>query len=531
MSLIRFQNLSKKFDDRLILREVFFRLSPQDRVGFIGRNGMGKTTVLKMILGQEEATSGTIEINRATKLGYFSQFSELSDDESVVEVLNDLFSEVHAVQKELSEIEAAMATPQTDEAMQESLDRMAILHSDMERLDGWTIDNKIDTVLTKLGFNNVRRDRPMSELSGGWRNRAALAKVLMQAPDVLLMDEPTNFLDVDGIAWLEKWLCSFRGALIVISHDRQFLDNVANRIVEIENNGFQEYDGGFSEYILEKRCNAKKLQSQFQHEEELLVLETEAITRRQSSAKSANPNIKKKMAYIKKKKIPRPVDQIVTNLYQSLSAPTILCKAEGLSKSFGDEAIIKDFSFQLNKRERLAIVGPNGCGKTTLVKILTGAEPADLGSVKWFGSTEAPEFCYYNDVFDNLDLSDTVSHCLNVTPLAFFHPRKLITKFLGMLQFSDADMKQRIGTLSGGQKARVALASCLLSGSPTIILDEPTNYLDLTSTQVMERALVHFPGAVIVISHDRFFIDKVATRLILFDEHSNIKLKKSGRLD
>jgi ATPase subunit of ABC transporter with duplicated ATPase domains len=519
LSLIRFNNVTKRYDDNLILREVYFRLEEGDRVGLIGKNGTGKTTALKLILGQEEPTEGVVEIEDAVRIGYFSQFSELSGEDTILEVLEGLFADIHAIEAELAEINAALAMPPDGAALDRLLNRQAELFEEMERREGWTYQNQIDTVLTKLSFTDAHRERPISQLSGGWRNRAALAKILLEEPDVLLMDEPTNFLDVAGLEWLEEWFHSHRGALLIVSHDRHFLDRVVNRIVEIENYHFQEYQGDFTEYVRQKQIRLKSLERQFEHEEELLAFEAEAIQDRREAARDPSRALKRKLADIKKQVEPRPVDRIVTGIYRNLYVANKLCRVEDISKAYDGQTILRDLSFEIQRQDRVAILGPNGCGKTTLLRVLTEIEPPDTGRVLW---SKGVEYIYYNQVFGNLDLSDTVTHAVNVVGLAYLAPRKQVNRFLSLMQFSDMDLTQRIGTLSGGQRARVALAQCLLSGAGAIVLDEPTNHLDLTSTQVMERALVHFPGAVIVVSHDRFFIDKVATRLLVFEDTGHV---------
>lgn len=421
VSLVRFDNVSQSFGTRAVRRGVFFRLESGDRVGLIGKNGVGKTTVLRLILGQQEPTEGTIEVEQGLRVGHFSQFSELGGQESILEVLGSLFSDIQVIESRLAEIASLLGGASQGSKLRGLVNQQAGLLEEMNRREGWTYQHRIDTVLTRLGFPDTYRTRPIGQLSSGWRNRAALAKMLLEAPDVLLMDEPTNYLDVDGLQWLEEWLQSVRGALIVVSHDRHFLDQVANRIVEIENYHFQEYQGNFAQHVREKQLRFR--------------------------------------------------------------------------------------------RDRMAIVGPNGCGKTSLLNVLIGLEPTDAGRVAW---AKAVETSYYNLVPRELDPNDTVTHAVNVVGLAYRAPRKRVNRFLSLLGFSELGLKHKIGTLSGGQQARVALAQCLLSGASVIVLDEPTNHLDLTSTQVMERALVHYPGSIVVVSHDRFFIDKVATRLLVF---------------
>ncbi len=513
MSSIRLNNVHKSYDETPVLREVYFRLSEGDRVGLIGKNGAGKTTVLRLILGLEPPTEGTVEVDDGVKIGYFSQFSQLDDSRSIVEVLDEVFVEIHALEEAMLAVEIAFEENPGEAALDRLVARQAEILEAMERRGAWTYEYKIDTALTRLGFNEVHRTCAIGELSGGWRNRAALAKILLEAPDVLLMDEPTNFLDVEGLTWLESWFNDFPGALIFVSHDRQFLDRVANRIVEIEGYHFQEYAGNYRDYVREKPMRIKSLERQYEHEAELLLYEGEAIVDREAARRDPSRALQRKLANIKKQAEPRPVDKIITAIYTRLYVPNDVLHAERLSKTYGEQLLFQNLSFDVHRGDRVAILGPNGCGKTTLLRILSEAEPPDAGRVTW---GKAVGYAYYNQIFDELDLNDTVSHAVNVVGLAYLAPRRQVNRFLSLMQFSEMDLSQRIGTLSGGQRARVALAKCLLSGAALVILDEPTNHLDMTSTQVMERALANFPGAVIVVSHDRFFIDKIATKLLVF---------------
>lgn len=516
MSLIRLHDVSVRFENSLILREAFLRLEPGDRVGVIGKNGSGKTTLLKLALGQVEPDGGTVTVEQGVKIGYFSQFSELNGESSVTEVLDALFGEIKAVEAELASIDEAIAhdsSPSSD--LDRLITRQAELFEEMDRLDGWDYPRRIDVALTTLGFDEAHRVCAINELSGGWRNRAALAKILLESPDVLLLDEPTNFLDVAGVEWLEAWFRAFRGAAIIVSHDRKFLDAVVTRIIEVENFHLHEYPGNFGEYVVQKQFRLKTLEAQFQHEAELLAFEAEGIADRREAAKAGGKDLDSKLAKIKKSRAPRPVDEIITEIYRALHVKDVLCRVSGIDKSYGDKQLFADLSFEIGRGHRIVVHGSNGSGKSTLLRVLAGQERADAGQVAWAGGVQVVS---YNEMLDALDNDDTVSHAVGALPgsLAFSATKKSVNRFLSMFQFSEADLKQKIGNLSGGQRARVAMAQCLLSGASVLLLDEPTNHLDMSSTQVMERALVHFPGAVVAVTHDRFFSDKIATHRVLF---------------
>ena len=524
VSLVLLENVTAQIDERLILRDVYFRLTAGERVGLIGKNGAGKTTLLRLILGHLEPTQGSVTLTHGTRIGYFSQFSELTGERAVVEALEEVFAEVRAQQAELDAVGTALATVTDAREQARLMARHDALSEQIERGGGWTYQTEIETVLSKLGFdgpNAALRERPVDRLSGGWRNRASLARILLERPDVLLLDEPTNFLDVEGVAWLETWLAKHKGAAIVVSHDRHFLDRTATRIIEIEHHHLQEYDGAYTQYVRQKPMRLKSLERQFEHEAELLIYEAEAIANRREDARDPTNALRRRLANVKKNVEPRPVDSIITALYGLLHVPTRLCLAEDLSKSYGEQTLFSRLTFELGKGDRLAVMGPNGSGKSTLLRVLEGEEVPDSGRVVW---PHGVRFASFNEVQEELPLDDSVTHHMNTLPLLKEAPRRQVNRFLTLMRFTQAELNQRIGTLSGGMKERVALAQCLLSGASVLLLDEPTNHLDLTTIQVMERALANFPGALVVVSHDRFFIDSVATRLLVFEGGGEVRL-------
>jgi ATPase subunit of ABC transporter with duplicated ATPase domains len=520
MSFLRLHDVSKSYDRTWILRSVFFRLSEGDRVGLVGRNGTGKTTLLRLIMGTEEPTEGEVQIEEGVRLGYVSQFSELDGDRCLEELLDALFVEVHTIEAELLQLEAALAAQPDTKSMDRLLHRQSTLHDRMLQIDGWNYRNQIDICLSRLGFSAEHRQRPVAALSGGWRNRAALAHVLLADPDVLLLDEPTNFLDVDGLAWLEQWLNKRRGPLLLVSHDRHFLDLVVNRIVEIENHQLQMYEGNYTAYVREKPTRRRQLENQYQHEQEMLAYEAEASEERREMQRNPSQALRRRLANISKTSEPRPVERIVTGLYQGLRVRDSLCRVDLLAREYDEQILFLDLTFEVRRGQRLVVVGPNGCGKSSLLRLLTLQEAPSDGTVTWQAGVE---FVDFGQVFADLDPDDTVSHAANTLKLTHFEPRRQVHQFLSLMRFSEMDLQQKIGTLSGGQKARVALVQCLLSGASVVVLDEPTNHLDVASIQVMERALLHFPGAVIAVSHDRFFIDKIANRLLVFEEDGEVR--------
>jgi ATP-binding cassette subfamily F protein 3 len=304
---------------------------------------------------------------------------------------------------------------------------------------------------------------------------------------------------------------------------------VATRIVEVEHYHLQEYDGSYTQYVRQKPMRLKSLERQFEHEAELLAYEAESIANRREDARDPSHALRRRLANIKKNTEPRPVDTIVTALYSLLNVPTRLCLLEDLSKSYGSQQLFSRLTLELAKGDRLAVVGPNGSGKSTLLRVMDGAEPPDSGRVVW---PHGVRYASFNEVLDELPPDESVIKHINTLPMVvgaslageFKSSRKAVNRFLSLMRFTPAELNQRIRTLSGGLKARVALAECLLSGAAVLLLDEPTNHLDLTTIQVMERALAHFPGAIVVVSHDRFFIDVVATRLLVFERPGEVRL-------
>lgn len=533
MSLVRLKRVTFRHGDgKAVLRDVSFRVGRGERVALLGTNGSGKTTLLRLIAGHLDPEAGSVDRDDSVRLAYFSQHTDIPDDVTPIEVLESVVADHLALDDELASIERQLSAGQGD--VEALVQRQHDLLEVMEAEGGWDVRRRIDTVLSKLGFDEVHRSRPASELSGGWRNRAALARLLLEEPDLVLLDEPTNYLDVDGIAWLETWMRSLGGAAVIASHDRHFLDQVATRIVEVESASLDEYPGSFSEYVRLKDSRRKALEKRSRVEAELWAFELAAISDRRAAAKDPSRFLKRRLADIKKDVTPPLVDQVFTDLYGRLRIGDRLGRTENLTIERGGRVLVRDLDLEITRGSRIGIIGPNGCGKSSLLAVLAGDVEPTAGRVLQPQGGQYPTsgrvvrppgllWVSFAAVRDGLDPNQSLSHAVNTAPMVETAPRKQVHRFLEMLQFTELDLRKLIRDLSGGQQARAALAVCLLSGAGVLLADEPTNHLDLTSTQVMERALVQFPGAVIVVSHDRFFLDKVVNRLLVFEGQGRVR--------
>jgi ATP-binding cassette subfamily F protein 3 len=527
VSLVRLKSVSFRHDGgKVVLRDVSLRVDRGDRVALLGGNGSGKTTLLRLIGGELDPQAGTIELDDGLRVAYFTQHTDIADDATPIEVLEAVVADHLALDDELAAIERQLAAEVED--AEPVLERQQELLAAMDAEGAWDVRRRIDTVLSKLGFDDVHRACPARELSGGWRNRAALARVLLEEPDLLLLDEPTNYLDIDGIAWLESWMRSLSGAAVIASHDRHFLDQVATRIVEVEGAALDAYPGSFSEYVRLKDARRKALEKRSRVEAELWAFELAAIADRRDAARDPSRFLKRRLANIKKDVTPPLVDQVFTDLYERLRIGDRLGRTERLTIERGGRVLVRDLDLEINRGDRIGIIGPNGSGKSSLLAVLAGEIDPTAGRVLQPQGAQYPtagrvvrppgaQWISFTAIREGLDPDQSLSHAVNRAPMVETAPRKQVHRFLDMLRFTELDLRKRIGDLSGGQHARAALAVCLLSSAGVLLADEPTNHLDLVSTQVMERALLHFPGAVLVVSHDRFFLDKVANRLLVFE--------------
>jgi ATP-binding cassette subfamily F protein 3 len=507
MASIDLSDISRFIGTRCIFSSVSLSVASTDRIGIVGRNGEGKTTLLRVIAGELSPDSGTVHISSGASVGYLSQ--ELPTfDSTVIEAAMAGKPEVAETADRMRTIEKQMSSPRGN--VSELLREYSRLQNRFDALGGYNLENEAAVVLAGLGFGKESWNVSTETLSGGQKVRLNLAKLLVSKPNVLLLDEPTNHLDIAGTEWLESYLNGYPGAILLVSHDRRFLDNVVTKIWEIDNGRVSYYRGDYSSYIRQKEEQMRQLEQEYDEQQELIKKTRAFIDRWKANAKKAGQARSRQKMLDKLEVIEKPKKHRSLDLRFTPSEPAgrEILRIEGLSKSFS-EPLFQDFTHSIKGGERVALVGPNGCGKTTFLKCLMGTESYD-GSIKWgTGVREG----YVAQTFEFSCLDRTILDEIKGLGI----PEKEARDVLGMFLFSGDDTKKCIGDLSEGEKSRLGLVKLFLSDANVLLLDEPTNHLDLPSRQALERALRDFSGSVIFASHDRYFIDLLATKVFLFE--------------
>lgn len=515
MAIVNVSNLNKSFGIDTILEDINFLIEEKDKIGLVGLNGTGKTTLLKILAGQITYDSGNIYIDRSIKIGYLAQGVNFQVHQTVGEVLSSIFQEQQNQEKELHKLEALMSSPKVyeNEARLDGLmHQYSILFEDFKANGGFEIQSRIRGILNGLGFNDA--DAQISNLSGGQKTRLALGQVLLESPDLLLLDEPTNYLDLESIQWLETFLKDYPKALLVVSHDRYFLDNIVGKIFELENNHISVYTGNYSDYVNKKHALTKVLQK---HEEirqkEIEKLESNIQTFISHRNYVQVESRRKRLEELLPKSIVKNSSSPVRLKFdiQETSGKEVL-QIENLGFSYEDKSIVNDLNLKVFRGERIGIIGPNGIGKSTLLKILAGELEPQEGFIH-FGHNVEP--VYFDQ--EQQDFSPDATILDEVWNSAPGLSLTEIRTFLASLLFFDDDVEKNIGVLSGGEKSRVALGKAILQGANLLLLDEPTNHLDILSKEKLEDALKAFKGTIIAVSHDRYFLMKIATRIWEFD--------------
>jgi ATP-binding cassette subfamily F protein 3 len=512
--LIGLQNVTFEFGARTILRNASWHIHPGDRVGLIGYNGTGKSTLLKLLVGEYQPSAGTVEKGRETTLGYLHQdLLSFDTKDTILEVAMGAFEAVKKLEKEI-EILGEKAAATNDE---ELLNTYAEKLHELEVLGGYEIEHKTEEVLHGLGFSDNDLKRPYQEFSGGWRMRVLLAKMILQSPDVLLLDEPTNHLDLPSIEWLEKYLQSYPGSVIIVSHDKYFLNRMVNKIAEIYQQELHLYTGNYSFYEQEKALRIEMQQRSFENQQEYIRQQERFIERfkaKASKAAQAQSAMKRleKLDRIEQVEIERP--NIKINFKVDTIPGKIICSLEHLSKKFGDHVIVEHAQAEINRGDKIALIGANGKGKSTVLRIVAGTESYD-GKRQW--GHNVMESFYAQHQLEALNLSHTILE--EMTTCGSGKTELELRSLLGCFLFSGDDTDKKIKVLSGGEKARVALAKVIAGKSNFLLLDEPTNHLDMHSVELLAEALRKYEGTYILVSHDRYFIAQTANKIWEIEDH------------
>jgi len=510
--MIYFSNINKQYGKQLIFVDASFQLNPGEKVGLVGPNGAGKTTLFRMVVGEETPDEGEVSVPKKMTIGYFRQDVEEMKGRSVLDEAiagsgraGDLHHELEALQK-------AMEDPSRIDEMDKILDRFGHVQEEYEHLGGYTLEAQAREVLHGLGFHEDQIDGDVGALSGGWKMRVALARVLLGRPQVLLMDEPTNHLDIESIIWLEHFLKSYEGALLMTSHDREFMNRIVSKIAEIDSGEIISYSGDYDFYERERAIRETNQQAAFSRQQSMLAKEQRFIDRfKTHAAKAAQVQSRiKALDKIEKIELPKKRHVVRFDFRVPPRSGDQVAVIEDLHKSYGARVIYDGFSMTIRRGERWAVMGRNGAGKTTLLKMIAGASEPDSGSVRLGASLNMGYFAQQS--LDVLDPDLTV-----IEQLQRDFPQDglgSLRSLAGAFQFSGDDVDKKIRSLSGGEKSRLAMARMLYDPPNFLVLDEPTNHLDLATKEMLVDALKEFQGTMIFVSHDRTFLRGLGSRVL-----------------
>jgi ATPase subunit of ABC transporter with duplicated ATPase domains len=510
--VISFSAINKQYGKQLIFVEASFQLNPGEKVGLVGPNGSGKTTLFRMIVGEEEADDGSVTVPKRLHIGYFRQDVEEMQGRSVLDEAIAGSGRAGDLHHELEELQRAMEDPERADEMDSVLERFGHVQEEYEHLGGYALEAQAREVLHGLGFEDDQIDGDVGALSGGWKMRVALARVLLGRPDVLLMDEPTNHLDLESIIWLEGFLKSFPGALLMTSHDREFMNRIVTKIAEIDSGEIVTYSGDYEFYERERAIRETNQQAAFARQQAMLAKEQRFIDRfRTHAAKAAQVQSRiKALDKIEKVELPKKRHVVKFEFRVPPRSGDQVAVIEDLHKRFGARVIYDGFSLTVRRGERWAVMGKNGAGKTTLLKMIAGATEPDSGSVRLGASLSMGYFAQQS--LDVLDPELTV-----IEQLQKDFPQDglgSLRSLAGAFQFSGDDVDKSIRALSGGEKSRLAMARMLYNPPNFLVLDEPTNHLDLATKEMLVEALKEFEGTMIFVSHDRTFLRGLSSRVL-----------------
>ena len=510
--MIRLDNISKQNGHHLLFIEASAALQKGEKIGLVGPNGAGKTTLFRMITGQEPPDEGEVLVERGITIGYFSQdVGEMAGRSAVVEVM-DGAGPVSVVSGELAELEAAMADPDQADAMDQIIERYGEAQHRFEELGGYALEGRAREVLSGLSFTQEMMDGDVGKLSGGWKMRVALARILLMRPDAMLLDEPSNHLDLESLIWLEQFLKGYEGGLLMTSHDREFMNRIVNRIVEIDGGSLTTYSGDYEFYEQQRAQNEKQQQAQFERQQAMLAKEIKFIERfkaRASHAAQVQSRVKK-LDKIERVEPPRRRQSIAFDFPTAPRSGEDVASLTSVHKRYGSRRIYEGLDFQVRRKERWCVMGVNGAGKSTLLKLITGAAQPDEGDVAVGASVKMGYFAQH--AMDLLDGDRTVFQSLEDSfPQA---GQGALRSLAGCFGFSGDDVEKKCRVLSGGEKARLVMAKMLYDPPNFLVLDEPTNHLDLMTKEMLINALSQYEGAMLFVSHDRHFLAALSNRVL-----------------
>ena len=525
--MISINQVSILFGGIYLFNKISFQINDNDRIGLVGRNGAGKSTILKIITKQLEPSEGSISFPSDINLGYLPQELKLFDGKTVIEETLSAFSEIQSLKSQITKINHELES-RTDYESEDYLNLITKLTESSDRfqlLGGDTIRADIELALLGLGFTHSDFSRQTSEFSGGWRMRIELCKILLQRPDIILLDEPTNHLDIESIQWLEDFLSSHKGGVVLISHDVTFLDNVTNRTIEITGKKVFDYKANYSKYVILQKERRQQLQATYENQQKKIEETEKFINRFRYQATKSN-QVQSRIKQLEKMDVVE-IDKAETAAMHikfppSPRAGTIVVETKALGKSYDDLEVLKGVDLIIERGEKIAFVGKNGEGKSTLSKIII--EELDYTGTLKFGHNTKIGY-YAQDQTNTLDLNKTVFETID--DIATGEIRKKVRDILGSFLFSGEDIDKKVNVLSGGEKARLSLAKLLLEPVNLLVLDEPTNHLDMISKDILKEALAYYDGTLILVSHDRYFLDGLVETIYEF-QNKNIKQYKCG---
>ena len=511
--MLRLENIRKIYPTGEVLKDVTWEVKLEERVGLVGVNGAGKSTQMRIIMGEVEPTAGEIIRPSSLKIAYLTQEFDVNPAHSVRQELWGVFQEANEVQMatELLHHQMEVADPKTLEVLINQLDR---LHRQFEALDGYRLESQIEKILPEMGFALEDGDRQVGSFSGGWQMRLSLAKILLQEPDLLLLDEPTNHLDLETIEWLETYLKSLKTPMVIISHDREFLDRLCTKIVETERGTSTTYLGNYSSYLLQKAENRAAQKSAYEHQQKELSKQQVFVDKFRASATRSTQAKSREKQLEKIERIESPIGDVRTLKFHFPPAPRggqEVVTIEDITHTYGEKILFLGANLEITRGDRLAFLGPNGSGKSTILRMIMGLEKPDEGRIELGKHNIIPGYFEQNQA-EALDLHKTVMETIHdeVPEWKNEEVRTLLGRFL----FTGEMVFKTVEALSGGEKACLALAKMLLTPANFLILDEPTNHLDIPAKEMLEEALKSYEGTVVLVSHDRYFISQVANKIV-----------------